>query len=118
MHISYAFLGAKLRLYKRLCTYVGPLVGRSVRLSVCPRITLKTDYVAIPSHLELGDPLVYIVSLSTKSQEVAAHRAKSVASLGITASTIDCRLISESTSSSRGLRHLPAKAHGVGCQRG
>jgi hypothetical protein len=34
--------------------YVGP----SIRRLVGPHITLKTDYVAIPSRLGLGDPLV------------------------------------------------------------
>jgi hypothetical protein len=42
---------------------VGPLVRWSVRLLVCwlvgPHITSKTDYVAIPLRLGLGDPLVF-----------------------------------------------------------
>jgi hypothetical protein len=36
-------------------------VGWSVRLLVGPHITSKTDYVAIPSRLGFGDPLVFIM---------------------------------------------------------
>jgi hypothetical protein len=36
-------------------------VGWSVRLLVGTHITSKTDYVAIPSRLGFGDPLVFIV---------------------------------------------------------
>jgi hypothetical protein len=39
---------------------VRPLVGLSVGWLVYPHITSKTDYVAIPSRLGLGDPLVLL----------------------------------------------------------
>jgi hypothetical protein len=59
-YVGKQFLGAKKRLYKRLCWLIGPLVGPSVRpsvhLSVCPHneilrnlLTWKTGYIVIAS---------------------------------------------------------------------
>jgi hypothetical protein len=41
---------------------VGWSVGWSVRLSVCPHITLKTGYVAIASRLGFGNNLVFFMA--------------------------------------------------------
>jgi hypothetical protein len=56
------------------------LVGPSVRWLDCPHITSKTDYVAIPSRLGFGDPLVSerLSSYKVDKLHIATYQSSSL----------------------------------------
>jgi hypothetical protein len=53
---------------------VRPSVGPSIRWLVCPHITSKTDYVAIPSRLGFGDPLVFVMFTIRTTEDSGEHQ--------------------------------------------
>jgi hypothetical protein len=68
-------------------------VGPLVRWSVGPHITSKTDYVAIPSRLGFGDPLVFLFALllSLKNQNGRNRKSDNsnvIPNLGLKCATI------------------------------